>query len=91
MWLGTMSLASRMPRAAARSRSDAPRVLAAQVGGDGVVVQRVGGRGGVGVAAELLDALRGAAALPQPDQPQARDAERREPVELLVGHLVEAA
>ena len=55
------------------------RRVAAQVVGDVVVVERVGRGHRVGVAAELLDALRGAAALPQPDQPQRVEAAAREP------------
>ena len=67
------------------------RVLAAEVVGDPVVVERVRRRDGLGVAAHPLDALRGDRPLPQPDQPQARDAPRREPVERLVRHRVERA
>ena len=51
MWLGTMSAASRMPRAPARSRRSRQAVLAAQVVRDPVVHERVGGRHRVRVAA----------------------------------------
>ena len=74
MWLGTMSRASRMPRDQARAFRLLERVLAAEVVGDPVVVQRVGRGDRLGVAAQLLDRLRRAAALPQPDQPEAGEA-----------------
>ena len=48
--------------------------LAAQIVGDAVVEERIGGGDGVAVAAELLDGLRGAAALPDADEPQRIDA-----------------
>ena len=77
MWLGTMSLASRMPRAHARSRRLPIRRLAAQVVGDAVVVERVGGRHRVRVAAHPLDPLRRERPLPEADQPEAGDAPAR--------------
>ena len=55
----------------------APGGLAAEVVGDAVVHERVGGRHGLGVAAQLLDALRGVAAFPQADEPQPGEAPRR--------------
>ena len=64
--------------------------LAAQVVGDAVVEERIGGGDGVLVAAELLDGLRGAAALPDADQPERIDAATRQRRELFVGNLVEA-
>ncbi|MEY4070828.1 MAG: hypothetical protein RL721_1442 [Candidatus Eisenbacteria bacterium] len=67
-----------------------PRVLAAQLVRDDVVVHRIGRRRGVGVAGVLLDAGRGAAALPDADEPERGDAERRHAVELAVGHLIES-
>ena len=65
--------------------------LAAEILGDRVVAQRIGRRHGVGVPAELLDALGRAAALPEPDQPEPAEPPARQPVELLVGDLVEPA
>ena len=64
MWLGTMSEASRTPRAQARCRRFAQARLAAEVVGDPVVVQRVRRRGRVRVAAPGLDPLRRAATAP---------------------------
>ncbi len=75
------------PGAVAQGR---PRSLAAEVFGDRVVAQGVRGGHRVGVAAELLDPLAGATALPEPDEPQPREAPADKPVELLVGDLVEA-
>ena len=63
--------------------------LAAEVGGDPVVVERIGGRDRVGVAAHPLDPLGRLRALPQPDQPEPGDAPAGERVELLVGDRVE--
>ena len=75
MWLGTMSLASRMPCRQARSRRPARAASPAEVAGDRVVVEGVG-RGERGrVAAPALDLLRGPAALPQADEPEAGHAE----------------
>ena len=89
MWLGTMSDASRTPRAQARLAQVRPRRLAAEVVRDPVVVERIGRGRRVRVAAPGLDPPRRPAALPQADQPQARDPPAREPVELLVGDRVE--
>ena len=44
MWFGTMSAASRMPRAQARASELLEGGLAAEVVGDPVLVDRVGGR-----------------------------------------------
>ena len=91
MWLGTMSLASRMPRCPGAVVQVAIGRLAAEVVGDAVVDQRVGRRDGVRVAAQLLDLLRGVAALPQADQPEAGEARAgASRVELLVRDLVQA-
>ena len=84
-----MSLASRIPRAHARSRRFGVGSLAAEVVRDPVVVERVGRRHRIGVAAHPLDPLRRDGALPQADQPEARDAPARERVELLVRDRVE--
>ncbi len=65
------------------------RRLAAQVLGDPVVEQRVGGGHGLRVPAQLLDPFRRAAALPQPDQPEPGEALAGQPVQLLVGDLVQ--
>ena len=78
MWLGTMSLARRMPRAPGAVAQVRVGGLAAEVVGDPVVVERVGRRDGVRVAAHPLDPLRGDRALPQPDEPQPGDAPARE-------------
>ena len=58
--------------------------LASEVVGDPVVVERVGTRDRVRVAAHPLDALAGHRALPQADQPEPGDAAPGERVELLV-------
>ena len=63
---------------------------AAEVFGDVVALERVGGGDGVVVAAQALDGARGDAALPQADEPEAGDAAVGEQVELFVGDLVEA-
>ncbi len=65
--------------------------FAAQVFGDAVVEERIGGRDGVLVAAQQLDGFRGAAAFPDADQPQRIHAAIGERLELFVGDLVEAA
>ena len=65
--------------------------LAAEIVGDAVVEERVGRGDGVLVAAELLDGLGGAAALPHADEPERVDAAARERGQLFVGNLVEAA
>ncbi len=89
MWLGTMSADNRMPRSQARARRLAHAASPPRSQRDRVVVQRVGRRRRVRVAAPLLDPLRGRRALPQADQPQAGDAPAGEPVQLLVGDRVE--
>ncbi len=66
-------------------------VLAAEARGDDVIVERVGGGLGVGVAAHLLDALRGLRALPDADQPQRRDVPAGQPIEFGIGDVVEPA
>jgi hypothetical protein len=76
--------------AAARSRRLARRLVAAEVFGDLVVLERVGGGDGVAVAAQALDGARGDAALPQADEPEAGDAALGEQAQLFVGDLVEA-
>ncbi len=91
MWLGTMSLASRIPRCAGPVAQVRVGRLATEVVGDPVVVERVGRGDGVGVAAHPLDPLRGLRALPQADEPQPGDAPVGEPVELLVRDRVERA
>ena len=79
----------RMPRSHARRLQVLERGLAAELVGDPVLVDRVGGRDRVGVAAPALDLRGGAAALPQPDQPQPGDPELGQAVELLVRHVGE--
>ena len=63
--------------------------FAAQVLGNLVVEERVGRSHSVLVAAELLDGLRRAAALPHADQPQRVDAAMRQRGQFFVGNLVE--
>ena len=63
--------------------------IATKVRGDPVIVERVGARDGVLVAAHPLDPLARDGALPQADEPQAGDAPAGERVELLVGDGVE--
>ena len=67
-----------------------PGVLAAQLVCDGVVVHGVRRCRGIGVAGVLLDAAGRRAALPDADQPQRGDPERRQPVEFGVRYLIEA-
>ncbi len=66
-----------------------PRVLAAQVPRDRVVVQGVRRRRRVRVAAPDLDPLARVRALPEADEPEAGDPQPREPVQLLVGDRVQ--
>ena len=63
-----------MPRRHARSRRLAYAGLAAEVARRSVVVERVGRRDRVGLAAHPLDPLGRLRALPQADQPQTGDA-----------------
>ena len=56
-----------------------------------VVEERIGRSHGVAVAAQLLDGLRRAAALPDTDEPQRIDAAVGERCERFVGNFVEAA
>ncbi len=65
--------------------------FAAEVVGDLVIEQRIGRRHGILVAAQLLDGLRGAAALPDADQPQRVHAAVGERLQFFVGDLVETA
>ena len=65
--------------------------FAAQVLGNLVVEERVGRGHGVVVAAELLDGLGRAAALPHADQPQRVEPTAGQRGQLFVGNLVEAA
>ena len=68
-----------------------PRILATEVVCDHVVVQRVRRCRRVRVAAPDLDPLRCLRALPQTDQPEARDAPAGEPVQLRVRDRVKGA
>ena len=63
--------------------------VAAEVVGDPVVVEGVGARDRLLVAAPALDRLRRPRALPQPDQPEPGDPAPGERVQLLVGDRVE--
>ena len=72
MWLGTMSLARRMPRCPGPVAQVRIGRLAAEVLGDVVVVERVRGGDRVGIAAHPLDPFGRRRALPQADEPQAR-------------------
>ena len=90
MWLGTMSLASRIRAAGAVAQVRIGR-LATQVVGDPVVVERIGRGDGLAVAAHPLDPLGGLRALPQADEPQPGDAPVGEPIELVIRDRVERA
>ncbi len=63
---------------------------AAEVLGDGVVAEGIGGGDGVGLSAQALDGARGDAALPESDEPEGVDAALGEQLQLFVGDLVEA-
>ena len=67
------------------------RAFAAEIVGDPVIVERIRGGNGVGIAAHPLDPFRRHRTLPQPDQPEARNAPRREGVQCLVRDGVERA
>ncbi len=64
--------------------------LAAQLPCNDVVEQGVRGCLCLGISHPALDLAGGAAALPDPDQPQGRETGARQPIQLLVGHLVQA-
>ena len=64
--------------------------VSAEVFGDVVVLERVGGGDGVAVSAQALDGARGDASLPQADQPEPGDAAVGEQAELFVGDVFEA-
>ena len=64
--------------------------LSAQVVGDAVVVERIGGGDGVLIAAQLLDGFGGAAALPDADEPERIQTAARQFVQVFVGNLIEA-
>ncbi len=84
MWLGTMSLAILMPRRHARSfRLETP--LAAELRGNRVVGQGIGGGLGILVSHPPLDFPGRRASLPHTDQPQRREAAPRKRVQLLSG------
>ncbi len=63
----------------------------AQVIGDPIVIERIGGCHSVGIAAEQLDGFRGAAALPHADEPERVETAARQGRQLFVGNFVEAA
>ena len=88
MWLGTMSAAMRMPRAQARAGGPRRRARRRARRRSGTRRSRRRTRPRP-VPAAALDLRRGAAALPQPDQPQAGHADAGQAVELLVGHVGE--
>ena len=60
-----------------------------QLGGDRVVGKRVGRCLCLGVSHPALDLARGRTALPDADEPQRGEAGPGQPVQLLVGHLVQ--
>ena len=64
-------------------------LFAAERGGDGVVVEGIRRGQGFGVAHVTLDLARRRRTLPDTDQPQAREAPARQPVEFTVGYLIE--
>ncbi len=63
---------------------------AAELPGDLIVVEGVGGGCGLGVAGKLLDSPGGAGALPEADEPEGVKAPHRYLVQGFVGNLVEA-
>ena len=75
---------------AAVAQGDVGR-FAAKIVGNAIVEERIGRGDGILIAAELLDGLGGAAALPNADEPERIDAAVREVGEIFVGDLVEAA
>ncbi len=79
-----------MPRAPAAVAEVPIGLFAAEVGGDIIRGERIGRGDGLGLAAEALDGLRGAAALPEADEPKAVHAAVAEYVELFVGNLIQA-
>ena len=64
--------------------------FAAEVFGDAVVSERVGGGDGVGLAAHAFNGLRGDTALPEADEPEAVHAATGEGVKLFLRDLVKA-
>ena len=66
------------------------RVPAAEVVGNFVVVERIGGGRRLGVSAHLLYRPGSLAPLPQSDEPQPREALVAQQIKFLVGNLVEA-
>ena len=62
--------------------------LAAQIFGNRIVEERISRGHGIRVAAELLDGLRGAAPLPDSDQPKRVESAARELCQFLVWYLV---
>src|ERR1017187_2986337 len=65
-------------------------VIAAEVVGDAVVVERVGGGDGILLAAHMFDTRRGATALPNADEPECIEAAAGEGFQFFVGDLIEA-
>src|SRR3954453_9725165 len=66
-------------------------LLAPKIARDAVVEQRICRGHSLRVAGKLLDSLGRMAALPQPDEPQPREAEASKAVQLLVRYFVQAA
>ena len=62
----------------------------AKIASDRVIIERVCGSRRLGISGELLDTLRGPAALPQADQPEGIEAAARHHVQFFVRNLVEA-
>jgi len=77
----------RMPRAIARFAQGGERLLAPEIIRDPVLIDGVRRGNGIDIAAAALDRRRCRAPLPEPDQPEARDAEAGEALELLVGNV----
>ena len=67
------------------------RPRTAQVVGDDVVVEGIGGGDGIRVARDVLDPLGGGRPLPDADQPESREAPAGEPVQFGVRYLVQGA
>ena len=63
--------------------------ITAQVGGNFIILQGIGGGDRFRVTVYLFYLLRGIAAFPQTDQPQTGDAEVGQAVQLFIGNLIQ--
>jgi len=67
------------------------RCFPPEIGGNHIVVKRIGGSGGFRISGQLLDLPRSPAPLPYSDQPQRIKAESSQPLQLFIGYLVKAS